>query len=119
MNDKVKTYTQTPITLTEAAAKHIQQQLQQHDNAIGFRLGVRDAGCNSKKYVTEPIEKAGNDDTQFVDKGITIYVSKADLLYVAGTEIDYAKEGINKVLKFNNPNASSECGCGESFNIDE
>lgn len=107
------------IHLTPTAAQHIQTHLDNNTNAIGLRLGVQDAGCNSKKYLTEYVTTAQNDDIQFVDKGITIFVSADDLLYVAGTEIDYVKEGINKVLKFNNPNATSECGCGESFNIKE
>ncbi len=115
----VEQYTPKSLHLTTAAARHIQAYLDKHPDAIGFRLGVKDAGCNSKKYFTEYVTTAETNDTQFNDKGITIVVAEADLLYVAGTEIDYVKDGINKVLKFNNPNATSECGCGESFNIKE
>lgn len=115
----VKQYIPPSIHLTMAAAQHIQAYLAKHSDAIGFRLGVKDAGCNSKKYVTAYVTTPQANDVQFSDKDITIFVAKDDLLYVAGTEIDYVQEGINKVLKFNNPNATSECGCGESFNIKE
>jgi iron-sulfur cluster assembly protein len=36
---------------------------------------------------------------------------------VRNTEIDYVKEGVNGVVRFNNPNAVNECGCGESFSV--
>ena len=114
---QVKHFKAQNIHLTAAAAQHIQTYLAQHPQALGFRLGVKDAGCNSKKYVTDYVETANNNDKIFIDKNIKIFVAAADLLYLAGTEIDYVKTGVNKILKFNNPNTTSECGCGESFNI--
>ena len=113
----VEQFKQQTIRLTESAAKHIQTYLDKHTEALGFRLGVKDAGCSSKKYITEYVTEKKINDKIFHDKNIAIYVATDDLLYVVGTEIDYVKDGINKVLKFNNPNATSECGCGESFNI--
>lgn len=106
-----------PLSLTQAAADHIQQKIDSLPDAIGFRLATKEAGCNSKKYVPSYVNDADADDISFVDHGITIFISKSDLIYIAGTEIDYVKDGINKVLKYNNPNVTTECGCGESFNI--
>ena len=37
--------------------------------------------------------------------------------YLDGTELDYAREGLNEGFKFNNPNVKDQCGCGESFNV--
>jgi iron-sulfur cluster assembly protein len=48
---------------------------------------------------------------------VTIVVDKKSLVYLDGTEIDYAKEGLNEGFKFTNPNESDRCGCGESFTI--
>jgi len=115
----VEQFEQPSIRLSTAAAQHIQAYLAQYPQAIGFRLGVKDAGCNSKKYVTDHVTQQQDNDKIFIDKGIKIFVASDELLYVAGTEIDYVQDGINKVLKFNNPNTTSECGCGESFNIEE
>lgn len=113
----VNTHSGNPVTLTPAAAKHIQQKLTATPAAIGFRLAVKDAGCNSKKYVTDYVTTANSNDISYQEHGITLFINKNDLLYLAGTEIDYIQDGINKILKYNNPNVSSECGCGESFNI--
>jgi iron-sulfur cluster assembly protein len=106
-----------PLSLTEAAAEHIQQKLNALPEATGFRLATQDAGCNSKKYVPSYESNAEPDDLEFIDHNISIFIKKSDLIYIAGTEIDYVKDGINKVLKYNNPNVTTACGCGESFNI--
>jgi iron-sulfur cluster assembly protein len=37
--------------------------------------------------------------------------------YIDGTELDFAREGLNEGFKFNNPNVKDECGCGESFRV--
>jgi iron-sulfur cluster assembly protein len=108
---------QHPLRLTTAAAKHIAKKIAATPNAIGFRLSVKNAGCNSKKYVTDYLTKIDDNDVSFVEHDITLVVRKEDLLYIAGTEIDYVQDGINKVLKYNNPNVTTACGCGESFNI--
>jgi Fe-S cluster assembly protein SufA/iron-sulfur cluster assembly protein len=48
---------------------------------------------------------------------LTLHVSKDAIALLRGTEIDCVKEGLNSVLKFRNPNAEAECGCGESFSV--
>lgn len=114
----VNTYTPKAIQLTEAAAQHFEQYLAKHADAIGLRLAVKEAGCSNKKYVTEPVITPNTDDQMFTSHGISIYVQTGDLRYVAGTEIDYVQDGINRVLKYNNPLAVNACGCGESFDVD-
>ena len=51
-------------------------------------------------------------------EGIRVYVDQLSVPYLTGTEIDYVTEGLNSSLKFRNPNATGECGCGESFKVD-
>jgi iron-sulfur cluster assembly accessory protein len=50
--------------------------------------------------------------------GIHLYVEPAAMSLLHGTQIDYAREGVNRTLKFNNPNVTAECGCGESFSVE-
>jgi iron-sulfur cluster assembly protein len=57
------------------------------------------------------------EDEVFETLGVKIVIDPKSLLYLDGTELDYAKEGLNEGFQFNNPNAKSECGCGESFNV--
>ena len=59
----------------------------------------------------------GADDVTFESHGVTILVDPKSLPYLDGTELDYAREGLNEGFKFNNPNVKDACGCGESFNV--
>ena len=51
------------------------------------------------------------------DQELWILVDPKSLVYLDGTELDYAKEGLNESFQFKNPNVKDECGCGESFTI--
>ncbi|EEZ41679.1 iron binding protein IscA for iron-sulfur cluster assembly [Photobacterium damselae subsp. damselae CIP 102761] len=68
-------------------------------------------------YVLEFVDELEEGDEMFEEKGVKIIVDAKSMLYLDGTELDFAKEGLNEGFKFNNPNVSSECGCGESFNV--
>jgi iron-sulfur cluster assembly protein len=105
------------ITITEAAAKHVQTFLANRGKGIGIRLGVRTSGCSGMAYEMEFVDELQEDDQVFVDRGVKVIVDPKSLVYLDGTEVDYAREGLNEGFKFNNPNARSECGCGESFGV--
>jgi iron-sulfur cluster assembly protein len=104
------------ITLTEPAAQRVRTFLESRGNGVGVRLGVRTSGCSGMAYVLEFVDDIAADDRVFEDQGVKIVVDQKSLVYLDGTELDYAKEGLNEGFKFNNPNVKSECGCGESFN---
>jgi iron-sulfur cluster assembly accessory protein len=53
-----------------------------------------------------------------LDNGISVFLAANSVGMLRGTELDYVREGINRVLKFKNPNVTSACGCGESFSIE-
>lgn len=105
------------ITLTERAATHIQQFLSRRGKGIGIRLGVKTSGCSGMAYKLEFVDSANADDLSFQSYGVTVYTDAKSLAYIDGTELDYAKEGLNEGFKFANPNVKNECGCGESFNV--
>jgi iron-sulfur cluster assembly protein len=105
------------VTLTDAAAKHITGYLSKRGKGIGLRLGVHTTGCSGLAYKLEFADEADDNDTEFESQGIRLFVDPKSLPYLDGTELDFGKEGLNEGFKFNNPNAKSECGCGESFNV--
>ncbi len=105
------------ITITEAAAQHVQQFLSNRGKGIGIRLAVRTSGCSGMAYEMEFADELGEDDQVFEDLGVKVIIDPKSLVYLDGTEIDYTKEGLNEGFKFNNPNAKGECGCGESFQV--
>jgi iron-sulfur cluster assembly protein len=105
------------ITLTEAAAAHVQKFIDNRGKGFGIRLGVRTSGCSGMAYVLEFADDKEDDDLVFEDHGVKVLVDPKSLLYLDGTELDYTKEGLNEGFKFNNPNVKDSCGCGESFNV--
>lgn len=106
-----------PIYLTESAIKHFKPFISTR-GVIGIKFGVTDAGCSGHSYTIEAI--TDYNPTDYVVEGeVNVYVAEEQMRYLFGTEIDYVKDGINWVLKYNNPNAESECGCGETFAVNE
>jgi iron-sulfur cluster assembly protein len=105
------------ITLTETAAQHVAANLEKRGKGIGLRLGVRTSGCSGLAYKIEYADDVGPADMQFESRGVRIIVDPKSLPYLEGTELDFAREGLNEGFKFNNPNVKDSCGCGESFNV--
>ncbi|MGB5489029.1 MAG: iron-sulfur cluster assembly accessory protein [Lysobacterales bacterium] len=104
------------IQLTDNAAQRVKQFLEK-DNGVALRLGVRKTGCSGWAYEVSIASELKNDDQVFEDKGIKIVVDNESLPYLQGSSIDFTQSGLNRTFQFNNPNATDECGCGESFTI--
>lgn len=105
------------VTLTEAAAKHVNNFIAKRGKGIGLRLGVRTSGCSGMAYKLEFVDEVGGDDEVFECHGVKIIVDQKSMPYLDGTELDFVREGLNEGFKFNNPNTKGECGCGESFSV--
>ncbi|MBM7059974.1 iron-sulfur cluster assembly protein IscA [Pseudomonas sp. UL073] len=105
------------ITMTEAAARHVQRSLEGRGKGEGIRLGVRTTGCSGLAYVLEFVDETAAEDLVFESHGVKVIIDPKSLTYLDGTELDFAREGLNEGFKFNNPNVRGECGCGESFNV--
>ena len=106
------------IELTERAANHIRSYLETSGEGIGFRLGVKTTGCSGYQYVVEAAKSIGEHDKTFESNGVQIVVDDQSLKYLAGTQLDYVREGLNEGFKFHNPNVQQTCGCGESFSVE-
>ncbi len=106
-----------PITLTERAATHVTNFLAKRGKGVGLRLGVRTTGCSGLAYKLEYADALNPEDLTFDSHGVKVIVDPKSLPYIDGTELDFAREGLNEGFKFNNPNVKDECGCGESFNV--
>lgn len=105
------------VTLTDAAADHVNRYLEKRGKGIGLRLGVRTTGCSGLAYKLEFADSANPEDQHFESQGIKLFIDPKSMPYLDGTELDFGKEGLNVGFKFSNPNSKSECGCGESFNV--
>ncbi|MBW0788182.1 iron-sulfur cluster assembly protein IscA [Pseudomonas aeruginosa] len=105
------------ISMTGAAAKHVQRSLEGRGKGEGIRLGVRTTGCSGLAYVLEFVDELAAEDLVFESHGVKVIIDPKSLVYLDGTELDFTREGLNEGFKFNNPNVRGECGCGESFNV--
>ncbi|UXY14872.1 iron-sulfur cluster assembly protein IscA [Chitiniphilus purpureus] len=105
------------LSLSERAAQHVAGFLARRGKGLGVRLAVKTAGCSGMAYKLEFVDTANEADLVFESHGVKIFTDPKSLPYIDGTELDYAKEGLNEGFKFNNPNVKNECGCGESFHV--
>ena len=105
------------VTLTEKAAEHVKAFFENRGKGVALRLGVKTTGCSGMAYVMEFADSIDETDEVFETNGVKVIVDKKSLIYLSGTELDYAKEGLNEGFQFNNPNVKDSCGCGESFTV--
>ncbi|PSJ16227.1 HesB/IscA family protein [Nitrosomonas supralitoralis] len=105
------------ITLTENAAKHIQQQLVKRGKGLALRVGIKKSGCSGFSYIFDYADEIKSDDLLFESHETKVVVDISSLPYVDGSQIDFVKEGLNSSFRFINPNIDNTCGCGDSFSI--
>ena len=104
------------IQLTETAAQRVKHFLVK-ESGTALRLGVRKTGCSGWAYEVSIASDLDGNDQVFEDKGVKIVVDHESLPYLTGSKIDFTTSGLNRTFQFENPNATDECGCGESFTI--
>lgn len=105
------------VSVTPKAAKQIQKALTQRGGGFGLRLAVKTSGCSGYAYALEFAEAPAPDDLSFESEGVNLLVDAKSLPMVDGTQLDWVREGLSEGFKFNNPNATANCGCGESFAV--
>lgn len=105
------------ITLTVAAAQQINAQVAKHGSGLGLRVGVKPVGCSGLAYSYEIADTQQADDQVFEHFGAKLFVNAKAFSSLDGSNLDYVNEGMKKTYQFDNPNVSSTCGCGESFNL--
>ncbi len=105
------------IHLTDSAADRVRQHLVKRGKGLGLRLGVRKTGCSGFAYVIDYADEAGAADLVFEERGVKVFVDPDSLPLIDGTTVDFVRQGLNEAFRFQNPNVTGECGCGESFNV--
>ena len=106
------------LRLTEAAAARIREILEKSDGRyIGVRVGVKNGGCAGMSYTMDYAESQGQLDEVIEDKGIRVLIDPKAVMFLIGTEMDYARDRLASRFVFRNPNQTEACGCGESVVI--
>jgi iron-sulfur cluster assembly accessory protein len=108
----------SPVEFTESALLEIKRLLTNETNANlqNLRVGVKGGGCSGMTYVLELGAKE-SDDVEYEIENVPVIMKNAHAIYLIGITIDYQNGLNNRGFTFNNPNASSTCGCGTSFAV--
>jgi len=110
-------YDPQSISITAPALAHVEKQMR-NEGASALVLGITESGCNGYMYELDYVNKVISNTRSFTfGNRVNVLIEETNWPLVRGTEIDYVTEGLNSSLKFNNPNADSQCGCGESFSL--
>ncbi|MCE2736857.1 MAG: iron-sulfur cluster assembly accessory protein [Rhodobacter sp.] len=102
------------VTLTPAAVRQI-VRLMERQGASGLRIGVKKGGCAGMEYTMEVAQGINPMDELVEQDGARVMIAPMAQMFLFGTEIDYETSLLEAGFKFNNPNVSESCGCGESI----
>ncbi|SEN93768.1 iron-sulfur cluster assembly protein [Paracoccus alcaliphilus] len=106
-----------PVTITPAAEKQI-ARLMTGKNAFGLRIGLKKGGCAGMEYTME-LAKAPEPNEEVVEQGAArVMISPMAQMFLFGTQIDYETGLLESGFRFNNPNVTDSCGCGESIRFE-
>jgi iron-sulfur cluster insertion protein len=106
------------LSITDNAAKRIAVLIKAEDNAaMMLRVKVSGGGCSGFQYAFSLDDQKNDDDMVFEQNNTLVVVDETSLELVSGSELDYVEDLIGSFFSLKNPNASSTCGCGNSFAI--
>lgn len=103
-----------PVTLTPAAEAQI-SRLMARGETHGLRIGVKKGGCAGMEYTMEYVSEAHPHDEVVEQNGARVMIAPMAQMFLFGTEIDYQAGLLEAGFRFNNPNVTESCGCGESI----
>ncbi len=116
------------IEITERAAEEVRTIIKQQQESAGgeggvetavkpmyLRVGVKGGGCSGFSYSLDLTETMSDTDEHWNINGVDVICDSRSLLYLQGTVVDFKDSMMGRGFVFNNPNATSTCGCGSSF----
>ena len=107
-----------PFSVTENAARRIGAILaQENQPGLKLRISVSGGGCSGFQYGFALDEREEEGDIAVEQDGARVVIDGMSLLYVMGCEVDFVEDLTGSYFRVNNPNASSSCGCGNSFAV--
>ncbi|MBK8157508.1 MAG: iron-sulfur cluster insertion protein ErpA [Rhodospirillaceae bacterium] len=106
------------VTVSDNAAKRIATLIQMEGDAdLMLRLSVSGGGCSGFQYGFSFDKSQQQDDRVFERNGVKVVIDDTSLELLAGAEIDFVEDLVGASFQIRNPNASSSCGCGNSFSV--
>jgi iron-sulfur cluster assembly accessory protein len=106
-----------PLTLSDNAAKRIREIMQGEDEGSLLRISVSGGGCSGFQYAFDVVHDIAADDIIIERNGARVAIDEVSLPFLQGAKLDFVDDLIGRSFRFENPNATSSCGCGTSFSI--
>ncbi len=108
---------ETPFTVSPSAAKRIAFLAAKEAKPVMMRVAVQGGGCSGFQYNFSFEEQRNDDDLLIERDGASVVVDATSLELLKGSELDYVEEMVGSSFQVKNPNATSSCGCGNSFSV--
>ncbi|GAA6207678.1 iron-sulfur cluster assembly accessory protein [Cognatishimia sp. WU-CL00825] len=105
------------VSITSKAAAQI-VKLMDREGHEGLRIGVKKGGCAGMEYTMEYVDERDPMDEVVEEGGARVMIAPMAQMFLFGTEIDYEVSLLEAGFKFNNPNVTEACGCGESIKFE-
>jgi iron-sulfur cluster assembly protein len=114
----METILSAPVSFTKSAVQELKKMMSElgFDTGKKLRIGVKGGGCSGLSYLLG-FDDVQENDMEFTVEGISCVMNKSHELYLYSMQIDWESGLNNRGFTFNNPNASSSCGCGSSFAV--
>ncbi|MDE0147454.1 MAG: iron-sulfur cluster insertion protein ErpA [Rhodospirillaceae bacterium] len=105
--------------ITESAARRVAElRAAEGNERLMLRVAVDGGGCNGFQYRFDFDDAVNDDDTVFERDGVKVVVDEISLDFLGNAQVDFKQELIGSYFAVENPNATSNCGCGTSFSVD-
>ena len=108
---------QNAVKLTDKAVSQI-NKLMETDQYFGLKIGVKKGGRAGMEYMIEYVTEPDQNDEVIEQDGARVLIAPMAQMFLFGTEIDYETSLLESGFKFNNPNVTEACGCGESIKFE-
>jgi iron-sulfur cluster assembly accessory protein len=106
-----------PLTLSERAARRIREIMKKEAEGSTLRISVSGGGCSGFQYTFEVVRDVAPDDLVIERDGARVAIDEVSLPFLQGARLDFVDDLIGQSFRFENPNATSSCGCGTSFSV--
>ena len=108
---------ETTFSVSESAARRIAFLASRETKPVMMRVAVLGGGCSGFQYNFSFDEQRNEDDLLIERDGAAVVVDSTSLELLKGSELDYVEEMVGSSFQVRNPNATSSCGCGNSFSV--
>lgn len=107
----------TSFSVSSSAAKRIAFLASREPKPVMMRVAVLGGGCSGFQYNFSFEEGRNEDDLVIERDGAAVLVDATSLEFLKGSQLDYVEEMVGAAFQVKNPNATSSCGCGNSFSV--